>query len=166
MVTVVAVTGETAVEELAGLLRDSPGMSLKTLRHAEPEAIKEIAPDYLMISVAELRGNSGWLQEVSPMTGLVVVSTGDEKTTLSSGLTDVEGSEDGRGMENLTPRQQQVLGLVAKGLSTSEIAHALKITEKTVRNHISNMFQRLGVENRVQAARVALKRGLVSLDDE
>jgi DNA-binding NarL/FixJ family response regulator len=62
--------------------------------------------------------------------------------------------------EQLTEREQQVLGLVAKGTPNKVIAQRLNIAEKTVKNHISRIFQTLGVSDRTQAALWAARNGL------
>jgi NarL family two-component system response regulator LiaR len=67
--------------------------------------------------------------------------------------------------EPLTERELEVLQLVAQGLSNDEIAEKLVIGEATVRTHIGNIFNKLHLANRVQAALYALRRGLSSLDD-
>ena len=51
----------------------------------------------------------------------------------------------------LTPREKVIFHLLVKNFSTKEIAKELNISEKTVRNHISNVIQKLGVESRIQA---------------
>lgn len=51
----------------------------------------------------------------------------------------------------LTKREKEVFDLLILNNSTSEIAEKLNISEKTVRNHISNVIQKLGVESRIQA---------------
>lgn len=51
----------------------------------------------------------------------------------------------------LTPRENEIFQLLIENDSTKEIASKLKISEKTVRNHISNVIQKLGVESRMQA---------------
>jgi DNA-binding NarL/FixJ family response regulator len=62
--------------------------------------------------------------------------------------------------EQLTEREQQVLGLVAKGTPNKVIAQRLNIAEKTVKNHISNIFQTLGVTDRTQAALWVQRHGV------
>jgi DNA-binding NarL/FixJ family response regulator len=62
----------------------------------------------------------------------------------------------------LTPREQEVLGLVALGKSNKEIAAALGIAENTVKNHLKNILEKLHLENRVQAATFALGQQLSS----
>jgi NarL family two-component system response regulator LiaR len=64
----------------------------------------------------------------------------------------------------LTPREVEVLGLVARGLENREIAEKLIITEATVRTHVSNITGKLHVASRTQAALYALREGLASLD--
>lgn len=51
----------------------------------------------------------------------------------------------------LTPRERQIFNLLIQNYSTKDIAAELNISEKTVRNHISNVIQKLGVDSRIQA---------------
>jgi RNA polymerase sigma factor (sigma-70 family) len=68
---------------------------------------------------------------------------------------------DRNALEPLTVREQQILELLVRGRSNQDIAADLKITERTVKNHLTRLFAKLGVESRTQAALVALKRALV-----
>ena len=63
----------------------------------------------------------------------------------------------------LTKREKEVFELLIKNMSTREIASTLYISEKTVRNHISNVMQKLGVKARTQAVIELLKLGELSL---
>ena len=65
----------------------------------------------------------------------------------------------------LTPREVEVLRLVAQGLENAEIAERLVITEATVRTHVSNITGKLHVASRTQAALYALREGIASLDN-
>jgi two-component system nitrate/nitrite response regulator NarL len=62
----------------------------------------------------------------------------------------------------LTPRQEDVLRLVARGLANKEIAEELGMSPSTVRVHVTALFKTLGVENRTQAALSEVAKGLVS----
>jgi DNA-binding NarL/FixJ family response regulator len=66
--------------------------------------------------------------------------------------------------ETLTARELQVLRHVVAGLSNKEIAGALRMSEATVKLHISNTLAKLHVADRTQAAMVAVQRGIVHLD--
>ena len=65
----------------------------------------------------------------------------------------------------LTAREMDVLQLVAQGLSNQEIADELFLSERTVRNYVSNILSKLHLANRVQATLYALREGLASLED-
>lgn len=62
---------------------------------------------------------------------------------------------------NLTPREREVLGLIVKGMSNSEIASRLKLNAGTVRNCVSGILLKLGVRDRTQAVVAALRHGIV-----
>src|SRR5262245_2070905 len=64
----------------------------------------------------------------------------------------------------LTPRELSTLRLLADGQANKEIANTLGISERTVKTHLSHLFEKLGVTSRTEAVRVATKRGLVRLD--
>lgn len=74
--------------------------------------------------------------------------------------------QEGNLYEELTPRELDVLRLVAEGLSNKEIAAKLILSEKTVKNRISNIFAKLRVNDRTQAVLHALRTGLVHLPEE
>lgn len=67
---------------------------------------------------------------------------------------------------SLTPREMEVLQALTSGAPNSKIAEQLFITEQTVKNHVSNIFKKLGVETRVEAVLYALRHGLASPDEE
>ena len=62
----------------------------------------------------------------------------------------------------LTPRQHEILGLIASGLSTSEIATQLTISPETVRNHIRSLFSELNVHTRLEATAAGQRLGLLA----
>lgn len=65
--------------------------------------------------------------------------------------------------DKLTRREIEVLKLLAEGLFNKEIAYKLSISEKTVKNHVSNIFKKIGVFDRTQAAVYAIKNNIVEL---
>ncbi|MDR3562400.1 MAG: response regulator transcription factor [Negativicutes bacterium] len=66
--------------------------------------------------------------------------------------------------ERLTLRELEVLQLIAKGLSNQEIAGQLFLSEKTVKNHLTNIFRKIDVNDRTQAVLYAIKNKIVVLD--
>lgn len=75
----------------------------------------------------------------------------------------IEKNEDNIKIENLTSREIEVLQLLAVGMFNKEIAESLNISERTVKNHVSNIFKKLEVTDRTQAAVFSIKNGLVNI---
>ena len=65
--------------------------------------------------------------------------------------------------DGLTNREIEILKLLANGMANKQIAYRLKISEKTVRNHVSNTYEKLGIYDRSQAVLYAVKKGLVEV---
>ncbi len=61
----------------------------------------------------------------------------------------------------LTPTELRVLQLIATGQTTAEIAEALFVAEKTVKNHLANIYRKLGVKNRSHAVSEGYRQGLL-----
>ncbi|SNR93477.1 response regulator [Actinomadura mexicana] len=66
-----------------------------------------------------------------------------------------------RGLDGLTPREKEVLRLVGGGLSNTELAAHLHLSEATVKTHVTRIFAKLGLRDRAQAVVVAYESGLV-----
>lgn len=75
-------------------------------------------------------------------------------------IKDVLGQGENQEQE-LTPREQEVVTLVAEALNNREIAEQLGLSEKTVENHRSNAMKKLGMRDRVELVRYAIRRGLI-----
>jgi two-component system, NarL family, response regulator LiaR len=69
-------------------------------------------------------------------------------------------------LSDLTEREAAILRLLAQGASNQEIAEKLEVSEKTVRNRLSEIFSKLRLNNRTQAALYALREGIASLPDK
>ena len=66
--------------------------------------------------------------------------------------------------ETLTYREVEVLQMICKGLSNQEIAQTLFLSEKTVKNHLTNIFRKINVTDRTQAVLYAIKQKIVSIE--
>src|SRR3972149_1700208 len=73
------------------------------------------------------------------------------------------GGERESPLPSLTPRETEVLKLLAEGCSTREIAHQLHLSPTTVQTHRTNIMQKLNLHSRVELVKYALSRGLISL---
>ena len=75
----------------------------------------------------------------------------------------IEKNEDELKIDNLTKRELEVLKLLAVGMYNKEVAEQLSISERTVKNHVSNIFKKLEVTDRTQAAVFAIRNNLIQL---
>ncbi|MFE7562921.1 response regulator [Kitasatospora sp. NPDC057500] len=184
-----ATNGGEAVE---GVRRTRPDVVLMDVRMPEMdglEATRRIltgapgAPRVIILTTFDLdryvyaalsAGASGFLlKDVTPeqLTAAVrTVRTGD--ALLAPAITRRlvqrfarHGSETAalhRDLASLTPRELEVLGLLARGLSNAELATRLHLAEPTVKTHVARILAKLGLRDRVQAVIVAYETGLVS----
>jgi DNA-binding NarL/FixJ family response regulator len=97
---------------------------------------------------------------VAVMTGERVMASAVANRVLEM-LTGITGPKDF--YNGLTGRELEVLKLVAGGLANKQIAYTLKISDKTVRNHMSNLYEKLDVRDRSTAVLYAVRKGLVEV---
>lgn len=107
--------------------------------------LKDIEPDDLVQSIRQIMLGENILHP-------------EATTTLEKEREEEENAP--HRLNPLTPREQDVLAELTKGKSNREIASSLFVTEKTVKTHISNIFTKLSVQDRTQAALYAVKHGL------
>ncbi|MDD4569727.1 MAG: response regulator transcription factor [Tepidanaerobacteraceae bacterium] len=111
--------------------------------------LKDVRPDELIMTIKKIAKGQGFIPpSLTPRLF-------EELSRLSK--QEVEVAED----YNLTAREQEVLQEMAQGLSNKEIGEKLFISEKTVKNHLTNIFQKLEVNDRTQALLFAIKHGMV-----
>lgn len=82
---------------------------------------------------------------------------------LESALGEISFTNSSSLIESLTPREKEVLQLLAQGLANKQIALILDISKHTVKFHISSLYGKLGATNRTEAVRLGLQFGLIAL---
>lgn len=144
-------------------------------------AIREENPDVSVLALttydadewvfdAIRAGAAGYLLKNTPRAGLIEAIEGTvqgqtfvDPNVAGKLFTQVAGAtmaHDTTLAESLSSREREILCLLADGLSNTEIAAQLFLSEGTVRNYMSDLFEKLGVTDRTQAAVIALRHGL------
>lgn len=179
--------GREAVEQVR---RTHPDVILMDLLMPEMDgiaatrAIKEIAPEARIIVLTSFTDNEhvmpalragaiGYLLKDVGAEDLVRAIQGaqqgqaqlhpDVAQRLMEQVTTPKAPGSDRPASVLTPREIEVLRLIANGMSNKEIARALVLNERTVKGHVSNILSKLGLADRTQAALYAVREGLVQL---
>ena len=146
-------TGLQAARELA---RRRPDMRVLMLSMHDLEeycfqALKAGASGYVLKTVADKELVDACR---AAMRGEPFLSPPTIRTLMRAHLDDVESP--------LTPREREVVKLIAEGLTSEEIGEQLFISKKTVDRHRENVLEKLGMRNRVELTRYAIRRGLVT----
>lgn len=172
-----AADGEEAVALATGLRPDLVLMDLRMPRMDGAEATARIAREVPGVHVLVLTtyetdtdilraveaGATGYLLKDTPrdqlVAGLRAAARGESALSPSVARRLVQQLRGGD--ERLTAREQEVLALVAQGLSNVAIGRELYITEATVKTHLLRAFAKLGVDDRTRAVTVAIERGIL-----
>ena len=114
--------------------------------------LKDVSPEHLVAAVQLVRTGDALL---APSITRRLVERFAPRPATAAGAP-------GRDLSALTPRELEVLGLVARGMSNAELAATLTLSEATVKTHIARILTKLGLRDRVQAVVLAYETGLVS----
>lgn len=113
-------------------------------------------------------GAEGYLLKGAPREELFeairVVNAGGsllQPIVMSKLMRHISQREDAKSVETLSPREHEVLQLMARGLQNKEIAAELVISERTVKFHVSSILGKLGAGNRTEAVTMALQQGII-----
>ena len=116
--------------------------------------LKDVAPETLFQAVRAIHGGGIWIDQKLPRAG-------DFAAIAAQSYADPP-REESDGIQSLTRRELEVLKLLAEGFSNDEIAARMFISERTVRAHVTGIFSKLKVNNRVKAALAILRGGAPS----
>ena len=116
--------------------------------------LKQTAPDLIVKSIRKVHGGEIWLDSLTTAAVMRQFSTGLEG---SGG-----GGSNGKGRERspLSTREREIVAYVAQGYKNKEMAEKMFISEQTVKNHLHNIFDKLGVSDRLELALYAIHKGL------
>ncbi len=158
--------GDVTVAVLDGRLPDGSGIDVcRDVKSERPEIGCLILTSYdddEAVLAAVLAGANGYLLKEVRATGLIDairrVAKGD--VLLDPALADgvvarVAATSAASPLDALTPRETEILALIAQGLSNREIGSTLFLAEKTVKNYVSGILSKLGMQRRTQAAVLA-----------
>jgi DNA-binding NarL/FixJ family response regulator len=188
----VVAEASTGAEAVAAAKQHAPNVVLMDIRMPEMdgiEATRQLPRQRVLILttfglddyiIAALRaGASGFLLKDAPTAQVVdavrAVAAGDAvlSPAVTRQLLDQVGrrlpaavSQKPEALTRLTEREREVLRMLAAGLTNAEIAHALVVTEATVKSHVSNLLGKLGLRDRVQAVIYAYETRLIAPPDE
>lgn len=122
---------------------------------AQGYLIKDIEPDDLVVALREIvNGKTVVAPDLAPVLAKVVQGESISARDTSSPF------------DELTPRESEILGLLAEGQSNKAIARNLGISDGTVKLHVKAILRKLGVHSRVEAAVIAVEQGLRSTRED
>jgi DNA-binding NarL/FixJ family response regulator len=161
---VISVSPKTRVIILS--IHDDEGYVYRTLRSgASGYLLKEMGTSDLVEAVRVVATGGAYIHP--KVTGKLIEEfrrlSEQEGASERSLSTDDAQSVDPRLIESLTRREREVLQLMAEGKSNRAIGEFLFISEKTVKNHVSSILQKLNVQDRTQAVVISIKNGWVKL---
>ena len=159
--------------DLALLDMRMPGMDgltcLDRIRARHPEVkvvILSVSTDPDVIQDVLNRGASAYIvKSVNPVDVPSALRQALEGSVFNAiGLPEKQVADDAAKAAGLTDRETSILKALARGLSNDAIGKELWVAEQTVKFHLTNIYRKLGVSNRTEAARYAFERGLVDHD--
>jgi DNA-binding NarL/FixJ family response regulator len=122
--------------------------------------LKQTAPELIVKSIRKVNDGEIWLD--SHTTAAVMrqfASHGDMGSSSSSSSLPSSGAKS-RERSPLSAREREIVSLVAQGYKNKEMAEKMFISEQTVKNHLHNIFDKLGVSDRLELALYAIHKGL------
>jgi DNA-binding NarL/FixJ family response regulator len=115
--------------------------------------LKQTAPDLIVKSIRKVHAGEIWLDSHTTAAVMRQFQTGTEGGGLGQ-------SGKGRERSPLSAREREIVALVAQGYKNKEMAEKMFISEQTVKNHLHNIFDKLGVSDRLELALYAIHKGL------
>jgi len=121
------------------------------LAGASGYALKDEATDTLVDAIRTVAQGRSWLTD----------KVAAQAIRQLAGQQPTESRPPGDALESLTPREQEILALIGIGASNAQIADRLSVSKRTVENHVSSIYAKLRLSDRIQLAMYAINHGLV-----
>jgi DNA-binding NarL/FixJ family response regulator len=121
--------------------------------------LKDVTPEHLVAAVQLVRTGDALL---APSITRRLVERFAPRSRPASAAAPGSPGPPGRDLSALTPREAEVLGLIARGMSNAEVAAALTLSEATVKTHVARILTKLDLRDRVQVVVFAYETGLVA----
>jgi DNA-binding NarL/FixJ family response regulator len=176
----VASDGDAALEHVARATPDVAMLDLRMPGRDGIEVTREIVARGLAtrvlvlttyVSMADVKaaleaGALGYLLKDAPPAELfaAIRAVAAGKRAMAAAVREIAGAAERAATRALSAREMQVLALVARGESNKTLAAKLLISEATVKTHLLNIFEKLGVDDRTAAVTLAIQRGWLRLD--
>ena len=150
--------GVDALRRLRGKIEDAPLLGISKLN--DPLVI----PEALASGAAGVVGRAALKEELKGAVQILLAGGSYLGKVDARTMVDRLATTPAKTVSVITDREREVLGALAEGMSARQIATKLDLSERTVNTHISNIYRKLRVNNRVEAVRAAMKLSLVPSD--
>lgn len=148
-----------SVRVLALTIHDDENYMMKMIQNgAAGYLLKDIEPSVMVQAIRKVHAGESYVEPSLTKKLFQGITSNEKSKQAELRQTEIAASE------RLSAREVEVIQLVGRGMSNAEIARELFLSEKTVKNHLTNIFRKIQVTDRTQAVLYAIKNKIVNLD--